>query len=291
MCMNGLIANISDNSMENKHRINDVVCIMLYHMAGFNRDGTGLGIALKDGYISYTKTAENGQEWAPKVEIDKNKDVNHVLMHTRMATHGPVAHHNSHPFETSFGIMSQNGWNSELYQKHKSQMHTECDSEALAYIFDPDMAKFDAEMSGAEHFSIVHLSKDGKTAMLINKNKSMYEMYSKKLSANVCCTSRHVLIEVLGLLKEEADIQEVSNGTVLTFEDGLVKREKFKFKERSYYQGFSYGNAVDLAEWDVLGYRDHYNKPKKHLSKKERKRLREEAEYEKLFRDYIRDGD
>ncbi len=247
------IANIGDNSEENKHNIQMIAQIMLYHMASYNKDGTGLAIGFTDKTVSYRKTEESGETWSGKVELTKDKDYTNIIMHTRMATQGASTELNAHPFESKYGLLVHNGWCSELYQKYKSELKSQCDTEALAYIFDPEPEIFNALLIGQEHFAIAHLAQDGSNIQLWNKNKNVFKMHSDKIKADVFCTSRSVLTEVLGILQENSTIEYVPENSITMFKDGKVMQEKFAFKDSSpnwyghSYYGSSYNNPASTS--------------------------------------------
>lgn len=313
--MIGGVCNITDNSEENKHSINMIVQIMMYHMASYNRDGTGIAIGFTDGSVSYRKTEESGETWSGKVEITKEKDYSNIIMHTRMATQGASTELNAHPFETRHGLMVHNGWCPELYTKNRSKMKTQCDSEALAYIFDPDHIIFNSRLNGHEHFCLAHLSDDGTNVQLWNKNKSQFKMYSGKLSADVFCTSRGVLVEVLGLLQEDVPIEPVPENSIVKFEDGQVTQQRFTFTDApyiSYGRGYAgnyedidwreeikkrnppnkFRDAADYDDWNrkqaALPARgESGSKPLRKLTRKERKKAKKLDMYRHIFKDFL----
>jgi len=304
-----------------------VVQIMLYHMASYNKDGTGIAIGFTDKNVSYRKTEESGETWAAKVELTMDKDYTNIIMHTRMATQGAPTELNAHPFESKYGLLVHNGWCSELYQKYKSDLKSQCDTEALAYIFDPEPKIFNELLNGREHFAIAHLASDGSNIQLWNKNKTVYRMHSDKIKADIFCTSRNVLTEVLGILQENASIEYVPENSVTMFKDGKHTQERFTFKDstpdwygHSYY-GSSYQTGShrtarvtthnppnrfydyrDYVDWNkaqegshghkylgAAGSTSAYNKTpvEKKLSRKERKRQKKLEMYKDIFKDFL----
>ena len=299
MCNIAGIANIANNSAENQEKIAFVAQMMIYHMATYNTDGCGIAIGFKDGTSSYKKTAESGETWAGKLSLTDQKEYANIILHTRTATTGAVCDMNAHPFETSFGFLVENGWQHELFRKYIDKMKTSCDTEVLAYFFNPDPEIFNSFLEGPEHFCIAHLAEDGSNIQIFNKNKSQWMYHSDVISADIFCTSRNVLLEVCSILEENPDIQSVPNNTTVLFEDGNVTKEHFEFKDlpwrgggMSYLEPYGaerrFYDAADYFEYNQQRAMEVQNifKPKK-LSRKEKKRAKKDKMYQDLFKNYI----
>jgi len=242
------INNIKDNSLENKLRLEKVVKTMLSGMALGNRDGTGIAFSTEDNKVFMTKTVKNGHEVAENFEVDTDLDYKHFILHTRTATMGPPSNENSHPHETKYGYLIQNGWQPELYRKLKDQMKTGCDTEALAYVFDPNPEEFEKNLIGNEHFAIIHLSNDGKLVHVMNKNKFLYRAYSKVLSAELFLTSSGVLQDIGTLINENLIVKAVDDGEIHVMDGNFLESTKFNFKDT----GWSYA-----GDW----WQNYYSSP------------------------------
>lgn len=252
------INNIKDNSLENKLRLEMVIKTMLSGMAMGNRDGTGIAFSTEDNKVFMTKTVKNGHEVAQIFEVDTDLDYKHFILHTRTATMGPPSNENSHPHETKYGYLIQNGWQPELYRKLKEHMKTGCDTEALAHVFDPNPEIFEKNLLGNEHFAIIHLSNDGSLVHVMNKNKFLYRAYSKVLSAELFLTSSGVLQDIGTLINENLIIKTVNDGEIHIMDGNILESTKFNFKDT----GWSYG-----GEW-WKSYYDTPSEPKALPSKK-----------------------
>ncbi len=234
MCMVAAICNVKDNSIENKDRLESVIKLMLKGMSESNKDGTGIVLSTQENQVLMTKTAKVGSEVAETFVLDIALDYRHFVFHTRLATMGPRSDLNAHPHETKFGHLVHNGWCPSLYNAHKEQMKTGCDSEALAYVFNPNLDLFSAALNGYEHFAVIHLDNEGKKVLAINKNKCLYQAYSKVLSAELVLTSQSVLSDIGKLLNESLDIKPIHDNHIMSFDGKNTNRSEFKFVDKGY---------------------------------------------------------
>ncbi len=256
------IANIKDNSYENKIRLEQVIKVMLVGMSEANRDGTGLAFAALDGRVFMTKTAKPGKLVSDEFVLDADIDYKHFIMHSRMATHGEPNDMNAHPHETKFGYLVHNGWCPSLFEKHKASMKTGCDSEALAQIYHPDPAEFEKGLLGSEHFAIIHLEADGSKVVVMNKNKMLYKVHSKILSADIFLTSCAVIKDVGILLNEALDYNMVHDGDIFTLDGENISASKFKFADTGYSWSQGWGEYSGGMSHDRSWYGYQYNKQK-----------------------------
>ncbi len=251
MCMVLAIANIRDNSFENKVRIEQALKIALAGMAEVNKDGTGMAFSAVDGRVFMTKSAKEGHVVAEEFMIDLDIDYKHFIAHTRMATHGATNDMNAHPHETKFGYIVHNGWCPSLYQAHKKEMKTGCDSEALAHVYDNDPAVFDKNLLGSEHFALIHLDSNGKNVTIMNKNKMLYKCHSKTLSADIFLTSSSVIKDIGKSIGEELDFKMVHDGEVYVLDGEKIHDSKFKFTDTGYssWGEYSWGAYSNDKDW------------------------------------------
>ncbi len=252
------LANIKDNSYENKIRLEQTLKVMLNGMSESNRDGTGIAFAATDGRVFMSKTALQGKIVADSFSLDIDIDYKHFILHTRMATHGATNDMNAHPHETKFGYLVHNGWCPSLYQKHKEVMKTGCDSEALAHVYDPDPVEFEKGLLGSEHFAIIHLDADGSKVHVMNKNKMLYKAHSKVLSADIFLTSNSVISDIAKLLNEKLDTTMIHDGDTYMLDGENIIANKFKFADSGYY-GMAWGSG-EYGNWshDRDWYKSHY---------------------------------
>lgn len=255
MCQIATIGNIKNNSQENKHRLEKVIKLMLVGMSETNKDGSGMAFSNTSGQVFMTKSKKTGAQFAAEFSLDEDLDYKHIIMHTRTATHGAVSDQNAHPHESHFGYLVQNGWNSELYEKYKSEMKTGCDTEALAHVYNPDINLFNEKLLGSEHFAIAHLDSDGNTVRVVNKNKMLYTCFSEKLSANIFCTSSSVIKDVGKLIGEELDYRMVHDGEHYILNGESVEKASFKFKDT----GYSWPYPSNWSNWDFSDTQNKYN--------------------------------
>lgn len=274
MCMVGTIANIQDNSFENKFRLEVAIRTMLKGMSEMNKDGTGVAFATTEGNVFMSKSKNEGKVFAETFTLDGDLEYKHFIMHTRMATHGAVTDENAHPHESKFGYLVHNGWCPSLYTKHKAEMKTGCDSEALALVYNPDPAEFEKGLIGSEHFAIIHLDSDGSKVHVMNKNKMLYKAHSKTLSADIFLTSSYVIKEVGKAIGEELDYRMVKDGEVFTLDGSYIAESTYKFKDSGYgaYGSYYEGGWYDYSSMREHGGRDYraqyYNQQQKFLSQR-----------------------
>ncbi len=261
MCMVACIANIKDNTLLNKLRLEEVLKAMLVGMSESNKDGTGMAFAATDGRVFMNKTAKAGKLVADEFSLDVDIDYKHFILHTRMATHGATNDINAHPHETKHGFMVHNGWCPGLFQKHKEVMKTGCDTEALAYVYSHDPSEFDKNLLGTEHFAIIHLDSDGSNVRVMNKNKMLYRVHSKLLSADIFLTSSTVIKDVGKLIGEDLDYQMVNDGEIFLLDGETIQGSKFKFTDSGYGSWNYYdweGDYSTSSSRNVRGHNRHW---------------------------------
>lgn len=249
MCQIGGIMNIRDNSPEKQALIEKAMRFMLGRMAVGNRDGAGFALSYKDEETIYTlKTGKPGDKFAKEFTLDIERPLRHITLHTRFATQGAKNEKNAHPHMGPYGAMSHNGWCPSLFvdvlsgQHHKQasvdshhemmgqeSLQTECDSEALALVFNPDPKSFDQMLVGDEVFALLNLSNDGKVVTLMTQQNTVHMAYSHKLGAVICATRDFVIEDTLKMLGEGWPSALVENETIYTFDGEGIEHHTYAF--------------------------------------------------------------
>jgi len=275
MCQIGGILNIKNNEKANQELIADTARFMLTQMATGNVDGSGIGVSYKNGteYLTF-KTKDSGAKLGKNLTIDTDNPMRHIILHTRFATQGAKNALNAHPHRGPHGIMVHNGWCptlfldivSGLHHKQKSvdrkleylnlaALKSECDSEALAMVFNEDPEKFDSYLTGDEVFALLHMANDGKKVVLMTQYNTVNMAYSHKLGAVLIATKEFVLENTLKWLGEGWPVAEVERDSVFTFDGEGMTYASYVFgtNDRAAQEAKVIGKTVNSSRktvWD-----------------------------------------
>ncbi len=260
--MIGGIVNIKAEDDRTSELIEQVSKILLTKMADGNPHGSGVVLSYQDHEGFFTlKSPNRGEALAQILELDKTKPFKHILLHTRYATQGEISERNSHPHLGPSGALVHNGWCPELFEAitdgwHHNQkdlqerlgefnengkFNSECDSEALALIFNEDPEKFADNLVGDEVFALAHLDNSGEKVTLFTQYNTVHMMYSHALDAVVFCTRKEPLEAVQEFLGEVWPIAELDSDKVYYFDGYDMTGGDFDFttaamKNEEHYQ-------------------------------------------------------
>lgn len=252
MCMIAGIVNIQNEDEQSSELIEQVTKVMLAAMANGNPHGCGLLLSYQDheGFFQL-KSGNKGEAVAQVLTLDKSKPFKHVLLHARFATQGKVNENNAHPHMGPTGAIVHNGWCPELYGSiehgwhhnikelkeklsqinENGQFQSECDTEALALIFDQDPNEFAKNLVGDEIFAIAHMNNSGEQVTLFTQYNTVHMMYSHAIGAVIFATRGEVLEEVQAFLGESWPITEVPSDCVYYFDGINMTGGRFDFTE------------------------------------------------------------
>ncbi len=264
---------------------------MLTQMAQGNVDGSGIGISYKsEEQYRMLKSKDSGYKFASNLAIDTDDPMRHIILHTRYATQGAKNQMNAHPHCGPHGIMVHNGWCPTLFLDMVSGLHhkqisidkkleylnlsalkSECDSEALAMVFNEDPKIFDSYLTGDEIFALLHMSNDGKKVVLMTQYNTVHMAYSHKLDAVLIATKEFVLENTLKWLGEGWPISEVERDSVFEFDGENMKYKGYVFgsNDRAAQEAHVIGKTVTNARktaWDKAIKRNKKAKPKYSVS-------------------------
>lgn len=280
MCMIGSITNIQRDDPEGLELIESVTKLMLEKMSeSGNTHGAGIALSYHNNEgILTLKSGNTGAAMSQVLELDKSMAFKHILLHTRFSTGGAANEVNAHPHAGPSGVLIHNGWNPELYNAIKYNWHlnsevlrkrladfnesgdfvSDCDSEALALIFNPDPNEFAKDLIGEEIFAIMHLDNAGKNVTVFTQYNTVHMMYSHALEATVMCTRKEVLESVQEYLGEVWPIVQVDHDYVMYFDGQDLTGGPFDFTDAAmknlekYYEAF--GKKEEKKEIDVKVY-------------------------------------
>ncbi len=252
MCQLGGIVNIQNQDEKSSELIEQITRLMLAKMGEANPHGCGLVLSYQDhqGFLTL-KSPNTGGAVAQTLELDKTRPFKHILLHTRFATQGAISETNSHPHFGATGAIVHNGWCPELYasiadnwhhnalelreklteMNGKPQFSSDCDSEALALIFNEDPSEFAKNLVGDEVFCIAHMDNSGNKVTLFTQYNTVNMAYSHALGAVIFATRRDVVEEALDFLGESWPIAEVISDQVYYFDGTDMTGGRFDFSE------------------------------------------------------------
>ncbi len=252
MCQIGGIINIQMEDKQSSELIEQVAKIMLTKMADGNPHGSGVVVSYQDHEGFFTlKSPNKGDAIAQVLQLDQTKPFKHILLHTRYATQGAITEVNSHPHLGPTGAIVHNGWCPELYNSIEDNWHhnaaelrerladfnetgkfvSECDTEALALIFNEDPAEFSKNLVGDEVFAIAHLDNSGNRVSLFTQYNTVNMAYSHALGAVIFATRRDVVETVLDFLGEAWPVTELPSDSVYYFDGSDMTGGSFDFTE------------------------------------------------------------
>lgn len=252
MCQIFGILNVQNEDNRSSELVEQVTKLMLTKASEGNPHGSGLVVSYQqhEGFLTL-KSPNRGDAIAQALQLDKTKPFKHVLGHTRYATQGAISEINSHPHLGPTGALVHNGWCPELYNSIAEGWHhnagelqdklanfnesgkfvSECDTEALALIFNPDPTEFSKNLVGDEVFAIAHMDNSGSNVTLFTQYNTVNMAYSHALGAVIFATRRDVVESALNFLGEAWPVAELASDQVYYFDGIDMTGGTFDFTE------------------------------------------------------------
>lgn len=195
-------------------------------------DSTGIAM-VTDKSIKIMKQAIDGYSFFTSDKVMKHLDCDAetIIGHTRFATTGAVTKKNSHPFKKGSIIGAHNGMISNYLEIDKT---LQVDSEAIFVLlnqYKTKPLKALKRLSGS--FAVTWIDSDNTDNLYMCRyNNPLYTAYVDELGTMFWASTILALELVLSLVGYKAYIVELQENYIYTYNEGLTKTSKVKFKTK-----------------------------------------------------------